>query len=367
MHKLKVAVYAICKNEAHFVDRWMDSMAEADMIIVTDTGSSDNTVEKLKSRGAVVYKVKIDPWRFDVARNISLNFIPANTDVCVCTDLDEILEAGWRKKLEKVWTPKTTRLKYMYTWSFNPDGSRGVTFWYQKIHGRHGFRWTHPVHEILQYYGSKPDCYAWDGTIQLNHYPDPVKSRGTYLPLLEMAVKENPDDDRDMHYLGREYMFHSMWDKCIEALKKHLAMPRSLWKEERSASMRYIASAYKAKGNYKEAKSWLYQAIAETPHLREPYVELAKLAYLERDWPTVYHMTEETLKIKERSICYVNQAFAWDSTIYDLGSLSCYELGMYQKSYDWVKIAVEMSPHDERLKSNLEIIKSKADSPKNKS
>lgn len=365
MNRLKVAVYAICKNEEMFVDRWIDSMQEADMIIVTDTGSTDGTVEKLKARGAIVYSVKVDPWRFDVARNISLSFVPRDVDVCVCTDLDEVLEPGWREKLEKVWTPQTTSLKYMYTWSFNPDGSRGVTFWYNKIHRRHGFRWIHPVHEILQYYGPDPVCLAWERSINLNHYPDPTKSRGSYLPLLEMAVQESPDDDRDTHYLGREYMFRGQWDKCIETLQKHLTMPRSQWKEERSASMRYIARAYKAKGDYKEAYNWLYKAIAEAPHLREPYVELAKLAYEKEDWPTIYHMVEEALKIKERSDSYVNQSFAWDATVYDLGSLSCYYLGMFNKSYEWVKMAVEMSPHNERLKNNLAIIKAKAEATSN--
>jgi glycosyltransferase involved in cell wall biosynthesis len=228
MKKLKIAVYAITKNEEKFADRWMKSMKEADMVIVTDTGSTDQTVEKLKARGAIVYQVSVDPWRFDVARNISLNFIPGDVDVCVCTDLDELLVPGWRKKIEKVWTPNMTRLKYMYTWSFNPDGTKGVTFWYEKIHRRHGFRWIHPVHEILGYYSSDPDIYGWDATIQLNHYPDASKSRGQYFSLLEMSVKEDPDDDRNMHYLGREYMYYGKWDECIATLNKHLEMPNAV-------------------------------------------------------------------------------------------------------------------------------------------
>ena len=47
---MKVIVYAIAKNEEKFVDRWVDSMQEADEIIVLDTGSTDKTVEKLKKR-----------------------------------------------------------------------------------------------------------------------------------------------------------------------------------------------------------------------------------------------------------------------------------------------------------------------------
>lgn len=45
--------------------------------------------------------------------------------------------------------------------------------------------------------------------IQLDHHPDPKKSRAQYLPLLELAVSETPQDDRSVHYLGREYLFHS--------------------------------------------------------------------------------------------------------------------------------------------------------------
>ena len=42
---MKVCVYAICKNESQFVDRFMDSMSEADYVCVLDTGSSDDTVK----------------------------------------------------------------------------------------------------------------------------------------------------------------------------------------------------------------------------------------------------------------------------------------------------------------------------------
>ena len=66
---MKIVVYAICKNEAQFVDRWMDSMSEADQVVVLDTGSTDDTVARLEARGAVVTVETISPWRFDTARN----------------------------------------------------------------------------------------------------------------------------------------------------------------------------------------------------------------------------------------------------------------------------------------------------------
>ena len=93
---MKIIVYAICKNEVSFVDRWMDSMAEADQVVVLDTGSTDATVQLLRARGAAVTEEVISPWRFDTARNRSLELVPQDADICVCTDLDEVFHPGWR-------------------------------------------------------------------------------------------------------------------------------------------------------------------------------------------------------------------------------------------------------------------------------
>ena len=71
----KVCVYAICKNEEQFVDRFYESIKNADGIYVLDTGSTDNTVDKLRKHGIVVKQEIIDPWRFDVARNKSLEMV----------------------------------------------------------------------------------------------------------------------------------------------------------------------------------------------------------------------------------------------------------------------------------------------------
>ena len=94
----KIAVYAITKNEEKFAKRWYESMSEADAIYVLDTGSDDNTVSLLKELGANVSVKEFNPWRFDVARNESLEMVPEDFDICVCTDLDEVFVPGWREK-----------------------------------------------------------------------------------------------------------------------------------------------------------------------------------------------------------------------------------------------------------------------------
>ena len=357
MSQYKVWVYAICKNESQFVDRWMDSMSEADRVVVLDTGSEDDTVQRLRERGAVVAVEEIVPWRFDTARNRSLELVDEDADICVCTDLDEVFHPGWREKLERVWTPGVGRVSYRYTWSFNPDGSEGVTFWYEKIHARHGYQWVHPVHEVLEWTGEGregPKVTA-EG-IQLDHHPDPTKSRAQYLPLLELSVAEDPEDDRNLHYLGREYLYRRRWDDCIRTLKGHLALPTATWRDERAASMRYIAKAYWNKGEKAQARDWYLRAITEAPYLREPYMDLAFMLYLQGEWEGVLYFTACALAITQRPKSYICEASAWGSLPHDLRSMAFYRMGAYAQAVEEVRKALAIEPGNERLRKNLEFM-----------
>ena len=213
---MKVAVYAICKNEARFAARWMASMGEADGVYVLDTGSTDGTAERLRALGAVVAVEEIIPWRFDAGRNRSLALVPEDADICVCTDLDEVFRPGWRAALEGAWGPDTVQASYRYTWSFRPDGGEDTVFWSEKIHSRQGWRWVHPVHEVLERLpGFPPGGKAAAPGVQLDHHPDPAKSRGQYLPLLELSVEEAPGDDRNTHH-------HSLWSLCRSSMTSRL-------------------------------------------------------------------------------------------------------------------------------------------------
>ena len=351
---MKVVVYAICKNESKFVDRWVDSMREADEIVVLDTGSTDHTQEQLEKHGVKVYSEIISPWRFDVARNRSLALVPEDADICVCTDLDEMFQPGWRKALEDAWQPETQQARYRYTWNFREDGREGVVFWIEKVHARHGFVWKHPVHEVLEYTGSLPYSSVTVSHMQLDHHADPSKSRGQYLPLLELSVQEAPEDDRNMHYLGREYMFYGRWDDCINTLQKHLKMPSAKWPDERAASMRYIAKAFCAKGEREQARRWLYRAIAEAPHLREAYVEMSQLCNDLQEWEGTVYFAQTALKIQERPQTYICTEEAWGSLPYDLLTLGYYYSGRYLEALAAVNKAVALDPENQRLISNKE-------------
>jgi glycosyltransferase involved in cell wall biosynthesis len=80
---MNIAIYAICKNEEQFVQRFCDSAKDADLILIADTGSTDKTVELALECGAKVYDICISPWRFDKARDAALALLPKDIDVCI--------------------------------------------------------------------------------------------------------------------------------------------------------------------------------------------------------------------------------------------------------------------------------------------
>lgn len=355
---MKIVVYAISKNEEKFVDRWYDSVKEADDIYVLDTGSTDKTVAKLKEKGVHVTTKKITPWRFDTARNISLSLVPKDTDLCVCMDLDEVILPGWRKELESNWDKNYSRISYTYNWKLDDNHNPIISFFANKIHTRQNYCWTHPVHEVLTYL-KKDEKIELIENITINHYPDTKKSRNSYLPLLELSVKEDPLDDRNMHYLGREYMYYGYYQKAIKTLKRHLKLKKATWKDERCASMRFIARCYAKEKNFKEANRWANRAIKEAPYLRDPFMEKAIIAYQEKNWQEVINNCLSALSIHKNPKTYINEDFCTDETIYDLLSISFYYQELYEFSFICIKEAIKISPYNPRLLKNLKIIQEK--------
>ncbi len=351
---MKIYVYAIARDEEKFVRRWMASMAEADGVYVLDTGSRDGTAEAMTALGAHVTVKPVEPWRFDTARNISMGLVPEDGDILVCTDLDEVLLPGWRAALEAAWAPGCTTARYEYVWSFRPGGGDGVKFWYEKAHRPGVCRWVRPVHEVLEY--DVPKVYCTVPGMRLEHHPDPAKSRGAYLGLLELSVAEAPEDERSRCYLGREYMFRGMFDKAVDTLTAYLAMPTATWGPERAAAMGYIARCLRAMGDGQGAELWLLRAAFEAPEQREPLVELAGLMYEQERWAECERYCRRALDITSRDLSYTTSPEAWGERPWDLLSLACWHQGRWDQAAACARRALELAPGDRRIRENLEFM-----------
>jgi glycosyltransferase involved in cell wall biosynthesis len=342
---MKIAVYTIAKNEEQFVQRWAESCKEADYRVILDTGSTDKTLHEIILNDTIMWEQKeFTPWRFDNARNHALHLLPDDIDMCISLDMDEVLQPGWREALEAI-PVGTTRPRYKYVWSWNPDGSEGLVYGGDKIHTRHGYRWKHPVHEVLKSDG--PEVQNWTNGLVIHHHPDPNKSRAQYLPLLKMAVDEDPRDDRNQFYLAREYYFNGELGLAQYHFSEHLKL--SQWHPERAASHRYMA-----KMRPEAREHHLYLAIAEDPLRRESWAELAKHYYAKEDWDRCLYASKQGLLIYEKPLDYLCEAEAWGPLLHDLAAISLHHLGDSDEAFFQGSIALSLAPTDLRLQANLD-------------
>lgn len=351
---MKIAVYAISKNEEMFVERFCNSAKDADLILIADTGSTDLTADLAQDCGAQVHEINITPWRFDDARNAALALIPPDIDVCVSLDLDEELQPGWREEIERVWTEGTTRLRYGFDWG------AGIIFKYEKIHARRGYRWTHPCHEYPIPY-LIDEKYAETDMLMVIHKPDNTKSRGQYLPLLEMSVKEDPNDPRNAFYYARELSFHSRWVESIHECERYLALPGANWPNERCYAYRVMSRCYSELGDWNNAIRCARLGVIEAPYTREPWCEIAKLAYQRHQWAECYGAAMSALAITDRELVYTVDPEVWGALPHDYASIAAWNLGLKEVAIIQAKNALLKDPENDRLLSNLEMMKNAVD------
>jgi tetratricopeptide (TPR) repeat protein len=311
-------------------------------------------VELARQSGAVVHDICVSPWRFDRARDAALALIPREYDVCISLDLDEVMEPGWREEIERVWQEDTTRLRYKFDWGC------GISFYYEKIHHRHGYHWHHPVHEYPVPDGRITEIYAQTDKLLVRHLPDPTKSRGQYLDLLKLAVTEDPRCPRNAFYYARELTFYSMWGEAVVALFKYLDNPKANWPNERCYAMRLLGKSYAALGSRHHSLEWRKRAAEEAPNTREPWVELAEYYYSVQAWKECLYASERALAIKDKQAVYTMDPSVWGAKPFDFAAISAYNLDLYDKAVTYGEAAVELEPEDERLAANLAFYKRKA-------
>lgn len=345
---MKIAVYTIALNEEKHVERWYESSKEADYHFILDTGSTDNTLKIAKRLGIKTFKASVSPWRFDTARNTAMSMLPDDIDYCISMDMDEVLVPGWREKLEALEGKGITRPRHTFTFSFNPDGSPAYQFGGNRIHSRNGYHWKYPIHEILMPYGIE-ETQMWVD-LEMQHHPDAEKSRGQYLPLLEAAAKEDPNDARMAFYYGRELYYYKQYKEAIEQLDHFLRLPGATWVGDRSDALIMISRCV---GDITESRQWVWLAIQEAPDRREGYVYLARLCYYAENYEEALMYSEQALAITERPLQYMCEDWAWNWEPWDIAAISAWCIGDKEKAREYGSKALEMAPHVARLAENM--------------
>ena len=354
---MKVAVYTIALNEAKHIKRWYESAKDADYLLIADTGSTDDTVDIARSLGITVVEIKVKPWRFDDARNYALMSLPFDVDYCISMDADEVLKPGWRAELQKAYDAaqdgQLPRPKHKLVTDFDKDGNPAVDFYANRIHGRFNYRWRHPIHEVIVPYGSDTKEWFYPIDLQIHHLPDNTKSRGQYLPMLEMAVDEEPYSARNLYYYGRELYFKQEYLAAKKVFEEYLKYTK--YPGEKAYALRYLA-----KCDPNNAEKHLKESI-KTLYCREGVLALANHYYITKEWKKCFKTSLEAMKIKEKLNEFMSEEWAYGPMAYDLAAISAWQLEHWDDALRYGEMALEMSPNDERFINNVKFYRSKVD------
>lgn len=363
----KICVYAICKNESKFVEKWVNNMSGADYICVLDTGSTDDTFEKFRMyqehdpNKFIVRQEVITPWRFDVARNKSMELIPEDADILVCTDLDELFNEDWATILRDNWDhTKYNRAYYDYAWSHTKTGEPTDIFTYDKIHTR-DFIWKFPVHEVLVEKDAtiQSKAISFGQVIFLQHFQDKEKSRSSYFDLLNLSVQENPEDCHVRMLLAREHLIKNEFEQAKKVYLDVLQMPMvdtADMKPVLIESLGRLAQIYQLQENYDEAIWYCHEMIREDHRYREPYIMLAEMFNTMKMYYLAEAIENEARLRCERLHTWIERADTWISALDRVEAVTRYGLGDLDKAIELTKICLEHYPDDVNLLKNYKIL-----------
>lgn len=339
---MKVAIYALARNESANVARWEESCREADVRVVTDTGSTDDTVQLLEAAGVAVARGTPIPWRWDDAHNLSLMHVPADVDVAIRLDLDEAIDPGWRDALEAAWKPETTKLRYWYWWSDE------LRFLCDRVHSRSCYRWQGATHEGLVCW-SGDEVQATSERLVIRHHRQPGKTHKSDLTLLRQAVRENPLDTRMQWYLARE-LDYAGDPRAREAFERYLRMPGGN-PHERAYACRVLS-----KLDPEKASRHLFAALVESPAEPEVTTFIAEKAWGMGDHVGALYWARQAASCPPASMSHASDARAYSEVAPDLAASAAMKLGRHSEALGHAREALRRSPDDERLAKNVRLL-----------
>lgn len=223
MKKNTLSLCLIVKNEEKFIKACLDAVKDiVDEIVIVDTGSTDSTIDIIKS-----YKVKLYNYKwnndFSSARNYAIS--KAASDWILFIDADEILDSNSKENLLNFIN--TTNLDgchfliYNYIVEYGNDYTLHYAF--RLFRNHKGYHYTGKIHEQITNDTENNLISKFSNeNIILHHYGYSFEvlkekdKRTRNIPILQEILIENPTDAFNLFNLGNEYMAENNITKALE-------------------------------------------------------------------------------------------------------------------------------------------------------
>jgi len=220
---MSVSVAIICRNSSDVIERCLESVKDADEIVVVDTGSDDNTMEIVRKYTDKVYEYwgcneggKKDGLfaNFADARNKALEYCTQTHILTI--DSDEVLNYGMDEM--KRFTGVSMSVKCI-------SADTGESHYQPRLYLRSpSIFWQGAAHNYLNCPDGEPSniTITFHGNKQKQRDPDRT------MRILERWIKDNPDNClREMYYLSKEYYKRRWYNRAIAVINTYLLQSKN--------------------------------------------------------------------------------------------------------------------------------------------
>jgi glycosyltransferase involved in cell wall biosynthesis len=269
----------ICKNERNNLPRLLDSVHGCfDEIHITDTGSTDGTLEWLKeqeAKGALF--LHHFEWinDFAAARNYSFSF--AKTDYSMWLDCDDVLVGkeefiSWKKNL----MPTANYWFATYHYGLDEKGNPNCSFVRERaIKNGIGFKWEYFVHEgIPPFPQGEPVRASYAASWEVKHLrskDDMVADKNRNLAIFEN--RKEPLNSRMKYYYGKELFEAQRPLEAFNLLTSVMEEP-DLEAHDRLLCVQYAVMSAMLCNQFEKAIALCLKGVGLAPNRAEFYVSM---------------------------------------------------------------------------------------------
>ena len=309
-NKMNFSVGIIVKNEEknidHIFNDLKDYLNDGGDLIILDTGSTDNTVEKCRKLGIRIeicpeshvkklsktiitkindyidnedkdkIKIKDSYFNFSNARN----YIHKYTKHNMVLQLDashHLINFDYKKIKDLIKNEKIQKFEYRSYYSsiefIDKPSINDIQRFYNKIH----FSWIRYVHEVLDGPNNLKTFRLNESELSMRHIKNNEKERN-YIEGLFDDYLAHPQNPRCIYYLGRDLFYIKCYKSCIGILQKLINIDKSkVWLAELSSAYIIIGDCYLNLNCVEKTIENYNKAHLEFKGWREPLIKLALL------------------------------------------------------------------------------------------